>query len=94
MMEGEGDVVAGWPNKLRSAIANVTPRFDTCRPDAFCLRWHVSRADPAPVRALVAAPVEAPKEDPAPPKKFEVLSEASNAAYATPRPLRTPTPPR
>ena len=40
----------------------------------------------APVGAPVAnaAPVEAPKEDPAPPKKFwwYELSEASNAAYA------------
>ncbi len=25
MMKGEGDVVSGWKNKLRSAIANVTP---------------------------------------------------------------------
>jgi short-subunit dehydrogenase len=25
MMEGKGDVVAGWKNKLQSAIANVTP---------------------------------------------------------------------
>jgi hypothetical protein len=25
MMRGEGDVVSGWMNKLRSAIANVTP---------------------------------------------------------------------
>jgi short-subunit dehydrogenase len=25
MMKGEGDVVSGWMNKLRSAIANVTP---------------------------------------------------------------------
>ena len=25
MMNGEGDVVTGWMNKLRSAIANVTP---------------------------------------------------------------------
>jgi short-subunit dehydrogenase len=25
MMKGEGDVVAGWKNKLQSAIANVTP---------------------------------------------------------------------
>jgi uncharacterized protein len=25
MMKGEGDVVTGWQNKLRSAIANVTP---------------------------------------------------------------------
>ena len=25
MMNGEGDVVSGWQNKLQSAIANVTP---------------------------------------------------------------------
>jgi short-subunit dehydrogenase len=25
MMRGDGDVVSGWMNKLRSAIANVTP---------------------------------------------------------------------
>ena len=25
MMAGDGDVVAGWKNKLQSAIANVTP---------------------------------------------------------------------
>jgi len=25
MMDGEGDVVTGWKNKLQSAIANVTP---------------------------------------------------------------------
>lgn len=25
MMKGEGDVVAGWNNKLRAAIANITP---------------------------------------------------------------------
>ena len=25
MMQGDGDVVTGWQNKLRSAIANVTP---------------------------------------------------------------------
>jgi short-subunit dehydrogenase len=25
MMEGEGDVVSGWKNKLQSAVANVTP---------------------------------------------------------------------
>jgi short-subunit dehydrogenase len=25
MMSGDGDVVAGWKNKLQSAIANVTP---------------------------------------------------------------------
>ena len=25
MMEGEGDVVSGWKNKLQSAIANGTP---------------------------------------------------------------------
>ena len=25
MMRGEGDVIAGWGNKLRAAIANVTP---------------------------------------------------------------------
>jgi uncharacterized protein len=25
MMNGEGDVVTGWQNKLESAIANVTP---------------------------------------------------------------------
>lgn len=25
MMKGEGDVVAGWNNKLRAAIANVMP---------------------------------------------------------------------
>jgi len=25
MMNGEGDVVSGWKNKLQSAIANVTP---------------------------------------------------------------------
>jgi hypothetical protein len=26
MMNGEGDVVTGWQNKLRSAIANITQR--------------------------------------------------------------------
>jgi hypothetical protein len=25
MMDGKGDVVGGWKNKLQSAIANVTP---------------------------------------------------------------------
>jgi short-subunit dehydrogenase len=25
MMEGEGDVVTGWRNKLRTTVANVTP---------------------------------------------------------------------
>jgi short-subunit dehydrogenase len=25
MMKGEGDVVAGWKNKVQSAIANITP---------------------------------------------------------------------
>jgi short-subunit dehydrogenase len=25
MMRGDGDVVAGWKNKLQSAVANVTP---------------------------------------------------------------------
>ena len=25
MMKGEGDVVAGWMNKMRAAIANITP---------------------------------------------------------------------
>jgi uncharacterized protein len=25
MMNGEGDVVSGWQNKLQTAIANVTP---------------------------------------------------------------------
>jgi short-subunit dehydrogenase len=25
MMNGEGDVVAGWHNKIQSAIANITP---------------------------------------------------------------------
>ena len=25
MMDGEGDVVAGWKNKIQSAVANVTP---------------------------------------------------------------------
>jgi hypothetical protein len=25
MMNGEGDVVAGWKNKIQSAIANITP---------------------------------------------------------------------
>ena len=25
MMNGEGDVVSGWKNKLQAAIANVTP---------------------------------------------------------------------
>ena len=25
MMDGKGDVVTGWQNKLQSAIANVTP---------------------------------------------------------------------
>ena len=31
MMNGEGDVVSGWHNKLQSAIANVTPASDPCR---------------------------------------------------------------
>lgn len=25
MMKGDGDVVTGWLNKLRSAVANITP---------------------------------------------------------------------
>jgi hypothetical protein len=25
MLKGDGDVVAGWQNKLRAAIANITP---------------------------------------------------------------------
>ncbi|MBP2550709.1 hypothetical protein J2858_003649 [Neorhizobium galegae] len=25
MLEGDGDVVTGWKNKLQSALANVTP---------------------------------------------------------------------
>ncbi|MFN7984578.1 MAG: hypothetical protein U0Q11_22265 [Vicinamibacterales bacterium] len=25
MMRGDGDVVAGWKNKLQSAITNITP---------------------------------------------------------------------
>lgn len=25
MMDGEGDVVAGWKNKFQAAMANVTP---------------------------------------------------------------------
>ena len=25
MMKGDGDVVSGWMNKLRSALANITP---------------------------------------------------------------------
>ena len=25
MMEGEGDVVSGWKNKLQTTVANVTP---------------------------------------------------------------------
>ena len=25
MLEGEGDVVSGWKNKVQAAIANVTP---------------------------------------------------------------------
>ncbi|MFB2603345.1 oxidoreductase, partial [Rhizobium phaseoli] len=25
MMDGEGDVVSGWKNKLQAAVANVTP---------------------------------------------------------------------
>lgn len=25
MLEGEGDVVAGWKNKLQAAVANITP---------------------------------------------------------------------
>ena len=25
MMRGDGDVVSGWKNKLRAAIANITP---------------------------------------------------------------------
>ena len=25
MMNGEGDVVSGWQNKLQAAIANITP---------------------------------------------------------------------
>jgi hypothetical protein len=25
MMNGDGDVVTGWKNKLQSAIANITP---------------------------------------------------------------------
>ena len=25
MMNGDGDIVAGWQNKLQAAIANVTP---------------------------------------------------------------------
>jgi hypothetical protein len=25
MLDGEGDVVAGWKNKLQAALANITP---------------------------------------------------------------------
>jgi hypothetical protein len=25
MMDGEGDVVSGWKNKLQAAVANMTP---------------------------------------------------------------------
>jgi hypothetical protein len=25
MMEGEGDIVSGWKNKVQSTLANVTP---------------------------------------------------------------------
>jgi hypothetical protein len=25
MLDGEGDVVSGWKNKLQAAVANVTP---------------------------------------------------------------------
>jgi short-subunit dehydrogenase len=25
MMDGEGDVVSGWKNKLQAAVANITP---------------------------------------------------------------------
>ncbi len=39
MMNGEGDVVTGWMNKLRSAIANVTPA-------AVLAEMHRSQAEP------------------------------------------------
>ena len=31
MMRGDGDVVAGWKNKLQTAVANVTPSGDAGR---------------------------------------------------------------
>jgi short-subunit dehydrogenase len=39
MMAGEGDVVSGWKNKLRAAIANVTPA-------AVLARLHAHQARP------------------------------------------------
>ena len=39
MMKGEGDVVTGWQNKLRSAIANILPAGDTAE-------MHRSMAEP------------------------------------------------
>src|SRR5204863_4751499 len=39
MMKGEGDVVAGWHNKLQSAIANVLPA-------SFLAEQHRKKAEP------------------------------------------------
>ena len=39
MMKGEGDVVAGWKNKLQAAMANVTP-------SALLARQHRRMAEP------------------------------------------------
>jgi short-subunit dehydrogenase len=43
MMAGDGDVVTGWMNKLRAAIANVTPA-------AVLARMHASQARPHSAR--------------------------------------------
>jgi short-subunit dehydrogenase len=43
MMKGEGDVVTGWQNKLRSAIANVMPA-------GLAAEMHRSMAEPGSAR--------------------------------------------
>jgi hypothetical protein len=43
MMDGKGDVVTGWQNKLRSAIANITPA-------GMLAEQHRSMAEPGSAR--------------------------------------------
>jgi hypothetical protein len=44
MMRGEGDVVAGWKNKLQTTIANVTP-------SGVLAEQHRNMAEPGTARA-------------------------------------------
>jgi short-subunit dehydrogenase len=55
MMNGEGDVVTGWQNKLRSAIANVMPAGMTAE-------MHRSQAEPGSARRRSVRSVRARRD--------------------------------